>query len=561
MNNNVKSYFPLWATYFAQDGYTMSGDRIMGRQAAGNAYLKAILKSDITNIGLYLKNQTESENAVKEIQNLLPKDKKIELERISYTRPELSNRYGGIFFPGPNLKNHLMARTYFGHEAYSCVGITHTTASHTVMTGIADLLVQPAKPWDAIICTSQVVLDTVNIILDNTFEFYKKSLGANKKELPMFPIIPLGVHDDDFNFDDEYKTDCRKSLGIENDDIVVVYVGRLSFHAKAHPVPMYLALEQCAKSYKNGKIHLIQTGWFANDFIEKSFKDDARKLCPSIKCHFLDGKIQEEKYKSLAAGDIFMSLSDNQQETFGLTPLEGMASGLPVIVSDWNGYRSTVRDGVDGFTIKSYSLSDGFGEELAFNHMIDFIDYNHYVGFTSQRVAIDIDICIEKLNILINNKDKRLEMGKNGRDRAQGDLSWVNIISKYKELATELNKIRDSYNPDSQKGLIKLPHDRMDPFKVFSTYPTEIINNKSLIKRNITINKIKLDDFFEYSSVNYAMNTLPKKDEFISILELLDHNQAISISDLEKKSEINNKDIIEILIVLLKYGYISVVSD
>ena len=67
MNNNEKSYFPLWATYFAQDGYTMSGDRIMGRQAAGNAYLKAILKSDITNIALYLKNQTESENAVKEI--------------------------------------------------------------------------------------------------------------------------------------------------------------------------------------------------------------------------------------------------------------------------------------------------------------------------------------------------------------------------------------------------------------------------------------------------------------------------------------------------------------
>ena len=52
-------------------------------------------------------------------------------------------------------------------------------------------------------------------------EFYKKSLGANKKELPMLPIIPLGVHDDDFNFDDEYKNNSRKSLGIEDDDIVM----------------------------------------------------------------------------------------------------------------------------------------------------------------------------------------------------------------------------------------------------------------------------------------------------------------------------------------------------
>ena len=40
-----------------------------------------------------------------------------------------------------------------------------------------------------------------------------------------------------------------------------------------------------------------------------------------------------------AIPDIFVSLSDNIQETFGLTPLEGMASGLPVVATDWNGYR------------------------------------------------------------------------------------------------------------------------------------------------------------------------------------------------------------------------------
>jgi glycogen synthase len=46
-------------------------------------------------------------------------------------------------------------------------------------------------------------------------------------------------------------------------------------------------------------------------------------------------------------------MSDNIQETFGLTPLEAMAAGLPVIVGDWDGYKDTVRDGVDGFRIPS----------------------------------------------------------------------------------------------------------------------------------------------------------------------------------------------------------------
>ena len=44
--------------------------------------------------------------------------------------------------------------------------------------------------------------------------------------------------------------------------------------------------------------------------------------------------------------DVFVSPSDNIQETFGLSVIEAMASGLPVIVSDWDGYRDTVVDGV-----------------------------------------------------------------------------------------------------------------------------------------------------------------------------------------------------------------------
>ena len=56
---------------------------------------------------------------------------------------------------------------------------------------------------------------------------------------------------------------------------------------------------------------------------------------------------------------------------------EGMASGLPVIVSDWNGYKSTVRNNVDGFKIPTYSLDSKSGEQIAYNHMMGFINYDH----------------------------------------------------------------------------------------------------------------------------------------------------------------------------------------
>ena len=46
-----------------------------------------------------------------------------------------------------------------------------------------------------------------------------------------------------------------------------------------------------------------------------------------------------------------MSLVDNPQETFGLAVAEAMAAGVPLVVSDWNGYRDLVRDGIDGFRV------------------------------------------------------------------------------------------------------------------------------------------------------------------------------------------------------------------
>ena len=74
-----------------------------------------------------------------------------------------------------------------------------------------------------------------------------------------------------------------------------------------------------------------------------------------------------------------------------------MASGLPVIVSDWNGYRDTVEDKENGFRVKTVSLSDGNGEDLAYSHMMGVLNYDHYIGYSSQRIAIDVKDCINKL--------------------------------------------------------------------------------------------------------------------------------------------------------------------
>ena len=60
--------------------------------------------------------------------------------------------------------------------------------------------------------------------------------------------IPLGVNCDDFVRSDTHRAHWRKALGLEEDAIAVLYVGRFSAHAKMNPIPMAMALERAALS-------------------------------------------------------------------------------------------------------------------------------------------------------------------------------------------------------------------------------------------------------------------------------------------------------------------------
>ena len=64
----------------------------------------------------------------------------------------------------------------------------------------------------------------------------------------------------------------RAKLGIGDDEVAFLFVGRLSIYGKAHPVPMFTALQRAAQR-TGRKLHLILAGWYATKGLEKSFAD------------------------------------------------------------------------------------------------------------------------------------------------------------------------------------------------------------------------------------------------------------------------------------------------
>ena len=554
----TKKKYPLWSIWYEDEGYDINGERIMGRQAAGWSFLKGIIKDRPDRVSAFIKNIDQRNSFVEKVKSIIAPDHQMDIDFIYYPEPYKSEEYGGIFIPGPGISEFCSKRSYHGHDKYSVVGITHTTASHKVMDGLSSTVTSDIMPWDAIICTSDCVLDTVNKVIEDRFEKLNSKLSIKNPVYPQLPVIPLGTDKDEFEYTDKYKKQSRKSLGIKDNDIVIVYVGRLSFHAKAHHLPMYLALENCSKELKDDqKIHIIQTGWFANDFVKNAFVDEGKRICPSVEFHFLDGKDQNNKHITLSSGDIFISLSDNIQETFGLTPIEGMAAGLPVLVSDWNGYKSTVRQNIDGFRVNTISLASGYGEDLAYDHMMNKIDYDHYIGMSVQRVAIDISDCIAKLSILIKDKDRRKKFGKAGKQRIKDTYDWPIILKKYKNLSNELDSIRLKESKNYKDFCLpSLPSNRMDPFEVFSSYATEKLKRDHRLIKTKKVNQIPIEEILEFNSINYAKDYLPEIESFKVINSLFDNNEFLSINTLLKETSIQESDIFKITIWLLKYGYI-----
>jgi hypothetical protein len=203
-----------------------------------------------------------------------------------------------VYYPGPGIGEHAQHRALAGagfsnpHTAWSLCGITHTTSSAGAMDALAELITAPVQSWDAVICTSTAVKDNVQRLLQAQVNYLQERLGVSKLVLPLLPVIPLGIHTQDFVYSQDQKANARQSLGADANTLVVLFMGRLSFHAKAHPLAMYQALQTAAQqvAQTGQKIMLVECGWHANDFIQKAYQDAAQLACPSVQVRTLTGR-------------------------------------------------------------------------------------------------------------------------------------------------------------------------------------------------------------------------------------------------------------------------------
>jgi len=477
------------AIFYIPDGYETGGQRLLGRQSAGESFLRSVLRySRCDRLYCYSNSEAEYQDFQRRVTGWgISPDR---YEWLPALDPHSAHRADVLYHPSPGLGSLAWRRRLTGQRGYGLCGVTHTTASQTVMEAITTMMIAPIQPWDAVICTSNAVKHGVERLLDNWGDYLGQRWGHRPQLMIDLPIIPLGVECDQFLHGGAAATQrqkWRQNLGIHSNDIVVLFVGRLISYAKAHPIPMYDAIERAARQTASDqrRIHLIQAGWFESDRDEATFKEAAATLCPNVNAIFLDGRDPDVRRHIWYAADIFISLADNIQETFGLTPIEAMAAGLPVVVSDWNGYKESVRHGMDGFRVPTLTPPPGTGIDLAACYFDDRLNYSTYIAESANSVAIDIPSCAAILTNLIENPELRQKLGENGRQRARSIYDWRVVIGAYDDLWEQQ---RDRCQAATAHPEVAPPQpDRPpipileDPFRAFAHYPSQTLRPHDVI--------------------------------------------------------------------------------
>jgi len=472
--------FPL-TLLMSKDGYLNDANKPIGRRSAGSSFLDAYLNFGGNKIHNIVAPDPEASrwfDAKAQAVNSNSTTRSIGIRNWGIT----AKKTGTFHFPDPYLERWAWRRMLYGDGSISLVGIMHTLSSNGVQKAMSELSSAPIRPWDALICTSTAGKKVVEGFLDRQENYLRWRHGATRFERPQLPVIPLGIDPTIWTTEEDPKSRkkrCRKELNLPKESRLVLIAGRLDFYTKFQPDPLLRILEQLRNS-SQPTLELVIYGEALNDEQMIQWKRGAKQLAPSVPIHWFPGKNRDISAPLRWASDVFVSLADNPQETFGITPLEAMASGLPCLVSDWDGYRDTVvqageSDEPTGIRIPT-RMVEGLGTPESISCINGVLGDRPAIGLLSQGIAVDYEYLKQGLNQLLENEPLRSALGKAGQRRVNRIYDWKVVIEQWRALIQSLAERRARAQ---QAGLTlkpQLPPCRPSLSTAFGCYASEILD-------------------------------------------------------------------------------------
>lgn len=217
-------------------------------------------------------------------------------------------------------------------------------------------------------------------------------------------IIPTGIELSKFskqNYNFNIVQNLRTDLGIEEKDKVVLYIGRISKEKNIEEI--LIAMKSYLNERENVKLVLIGDGPEKN-----ALENRAKELGIDNQTIFAGERPWNEIGMYYQIGDVFVSAS--QSETQGLTYIEALASGLPVVAKADKCLEGVLKDNINGYA---------FHNQEDFIKALDSILYDELKQerlsagaiestrkFSAEHFAYTVEVVYKKICIMQNAYEK-----------------------------------------------------------------------------------------------------------------------------------------------------------
>jgi glycosyltransferase involved in cell wall biosynthesis len=229
-------------------------------------------------------------------------------------------------------------------------------------------------------------------VSDNEVEEYK-SMGVEKNKIE---IVPNGINLSEFK-NLPNKGEFRKNYtSLKNSEKVILYLGRI--HKIKNIDLIIIAFADLLKEL--GKIKLVIIGPDAGNLL--NLKRLIKDLNINDEVLFTGPVYERDKLEAYVDSDVFVSMCND--EIFGITFLEALASGTPVICSEEGG-------------------------------IADYI--NEIAGFS---IDYDKKILKNKLIEILTNEELKIRFGNNGKLLVNELFNLDKIVNKFERIYVGLTK-------------------------------------------------------------------------------------------------------------------------
>jgi glycosyltransferase involved in cell wall biosynthesis len=365
-----------------------------------------------------------------------------------------------LFTSSHHIAKFVPFRQFCGHEEWPICGRTHGLSANTLLPSYSWNYIAALNSYDAIVCTSSAGRQA----LFGIFHGLAKSRSVSGIRGSFVPRMPL-IHIDGIALADYPAGPFRDQM--EN-GFVVLSIGRLTASHKADLRPLIAGFLR--SSTLPASATLILAGDDAEGHIAPGLQCFADSIPSARRVVLMPNITASTKLALLQIADVALPMSDTYQETFGVSLLEAMAAGLPVVAPNWDGYRDIVVNGETGF-LATTSVCKDTG---LLNAVSMLIDPAFALG---QRVIIDIDSILHSLTLLSRNRALARQMGERGRERARTHFSWQTIVAR----------LEDLWNCQIENGMKLRSTSSVEAFgfmdheKVFEGHPERLLSTDTVV--------------------------------------------------------------------------------